>query len=333
MNDKSSPPIHFIISAPRSGSTWLTKALNAHPQIYATEHRFFGEFCEIWPNNDGTRSPRITLDEFVKAYSVHYFFDSLGLDRKTFLDTFQIALHEAILKYAADKKERPVIVDKITPYPGTTEMVISKIRYFFPDAKILHLVRDGRDMLVSATYDWLLKDAHGTPRYQYLVQQDTSKPLDRFFDDTTVSKWSSLWTEINSKMRDKVKDVFQVRYEDMKSTMHVQLERIFEYLNVGHNADLVQYCVATSAFKKLTGRDAGNANPTAKTRKGIVGDWQTHFTRRDAELFEQLTGSALIDLGYETDSQWVRRCPETLNSGNFAGSQSTISSTGAENQN
>ena len=42
--------VHFVISAPRSGSTWLQRALNEHPQVFCTEHRLFGRFCEIWPN-------------------------------------------------------------------------------------------------------------------------------------------------------------------------------------------------------------------------------------------------------------------------------------------
>ena len=66
---------HFVVSAPRSGSTWLANALNQHPEIFATEHRLFGNFCQVWQNNDGTSSPRITFDSYARAFSVHYFFD------------------------------------------------------------------------------------------------------------------------------------------------------------------------------------------------------------------------------------------------------------------
>jgi len=73
---------NFILSAPRSGSTWLAKALNGHPDIFATENRLFGEFCEIWPNSDGSMSPRITFDEFVKQNTSFFIYEEMGLNRQ-----------------------------------------------------------------------------------------------------------------------------------------------------------------------------------------------------------------------------------------------------------
>ncbi len=39
-------------------------------------------------------------------------------------------------------------------------------------------------------------------------------------------------------------------------------------------------------------------------RKGIVGDWQNHFTEDHQRAFKEIAGDILIKLGYETDTDW-----------------------------
>jgi hypothetical protein len=38
------PDLHFLISAPRSGSTWLASTLDQHPEILGVEQRLYGGF-------------------------------------------------------------------------------------------------------------------------------------------------------------------------------------------------------------------------------------------------------------------------------------------------
>ena len=304
--------MHFVISAPRSGSTWLTRALNAHPQVFATEHRLFGEFCEIWPNNDGTQSPRITFDEFAKAFAVHYFYGELNLEYQSFVEQMQRTFHQTIVQFASERNKCDVIVDKITPYPGTTDQVVDKIKRFFPEAKIIHLTRDGRDMVVSAAYDWLLKDAHGTDRFRYFVDQEKGVSLKRFFDDATLEHWARLWNEVNVSIGKLSDQTLMVRYEEMKTNLAGQLTRIANFLDISTEPNLIDCCVKATSFKKLTGRDVGNTDPTAKTRKGVVGDWKEHFTIQDAELFHTVAGNALIEFGYESEATWWQSCPKEL---------------------
>ena len=118
------PQIHFVISAPRSGSTWLAKTLNHHPDVFATEHRLFGNFFEVWQNNNGSPAPRITLDAFAKAQSVHYFHEHLADSREDFINEFIGRYAEFMIEFAQQKTGKSIIIDKITPYPGTSRTVI-----------------------------------------------------------------------------------------------------------------------------------------------------------------------------------------------------------------
>lgn len=306
----ASPEIHFVISAPRSGSTWLATALNQHPEIFATEHRLFGDFCELWQNNDGSTSPRITFDSYAKAFSVHYFFEAMDMNRAEFIRAFEKSFVNFLVSFATRRTNKKFIIDKITPYPGTASMVVEKIRSHFPDSKIIQLVRDGRDVLTSGTYDWLLKDAQGTERYRYHVDREAGFELRRFFDDAVIKKWARNWSETIDAFKDRKADA-QVRYESMKQNLPKEINRIVT--TIGADPAGVEAASEKVSFEQMTGRKEGDASePTAKARKGIVGDWKTHFTRADGKLFDSLCGQQLIQLGYERSGDWINELPLDL---------------------
>ena len=245
------PEIHFVVSAPRSGSTWLTTALNQHPEIYATEHRLFGDFCEVWQNNDGSTSPRITFDKYAQAFSVHYFFDQLGMNRGEFLSVFEKSFANFLVGFATRRSNKKFVIDKITPYPGTAELVVQKIRTLFPESKIVQLVRDGRDVLTSGTYDWLLKDARGTDRHRYYVDREPGFRLSRFFDDDVITKWANNWKETIDVFADRPADQ-RVTYENMKHDLSGEIAKIVRC--IGADIGGVEAATQKVSFQQITGR-------------------------------------------------------------------------------
>ncbi len=305
------PDLHFVISAPRSGSTWLTTALNHHPDVFATEHRFFGRFCEIWKNNDGTTAPRITFDSYARAFAMHYFHGFMELSYESFVEEFQKAFAGFMVNFATQRTGKRIVIDKITPYPGTAELVVREIKRLFPDSTVIQLVRDGRDVLTSGTFDWLLKDAEGTKRYEYFVNSSTDRRLDRFFDDEVIEKWALNWKETVTAFENALGHL-QIRYEQMKADLPAELQKIFTAVGADADSSIARKCAEQTTFEKLTGRPAGDEIPTAKARKGVVGDWKNYFTRIDGEQFSALAGHQLVQLHYETDSRWVAELPESL---------------------
>jgi len=303
------PEIHFVISAPRSGSTWLARALNHHPAIFATEQRLFGNFCEMWPNNNGKLAPRITLDAYARAVSVHYFRDAWTESREQFIDQFIREYCRFLLHFASSRTGKSIIVDKITPYPGTMHCVLEQIDKYFPDAKRIKLVRDGRDVLTSGTFDWLLKDGQGTERFKCFVEQDSSIELQRFFDDVSIRKWAENWRET---VRELQRYDLEIRFEGMQQNQPAVLSDIFELLEVSADEKRAAACAGAVTFEKITGRKQGQMEPTAKQRRGICGDWKRYFTRRDGELFHEIAGAELLSTGYVDTNDWFRECPEQL---------------------
>ena len=305
------PEIHFIISAPRSGSTWLTTALNGHPEIFGTEHRLFGKFCEVWQNNDGSDSPRITFDKYAEAFGTHYFHQFMNRDYKSFVEDFKKSFVNFLCHFARGRTGKNFIIDKITPYPGTARYVENEIRRMFPEAKIIQLVRDGRDVLTSGTFDWLLKDAEGTDRHKFYCNPIPGMRLQRFFDAKVIRKWAGNWGETIDLFDQQAPDA-RITYEEMHGDMPAALTRIFEALGVESSTEIAQQCAESSTFEQMSGRPPGQAEPTAKARKGVVGDWKNYFTKADGELFDALAGNQLKKMGYEDNSDWVKELPLKL---------------------
>lgn len=303
---------HFLISAPRSGSTWLTKAIGGHPDLVTTENRLFGLFFEVWKNNAGKPTPRITADQFILGFCRHSFFESLGFSTANEMaeDLF-LQFQNFIDQYIKDQAGKSVLVDKVTPYLGTSPRVYAQIEKF-PQAKIINLIRDGRDVAVSGVFDWIRREESDSPRHRFFVTCETGATLTRFFDDELLQKWANYWIEPLIASRETKSDSLEIRYEDMLQNQAAQLERAFEFLGVQSNPGLAQTCANAVTFEELTGRASGIADPLAKARKGIAGDWRNFFTQRDAELFQKITGPWLGQLGYETDTAWIEKCPDSL---------------------
>ena len=307
-------PIHFVISAPRSGSTWLSKALGEHPDVFATENRFFGDYVAILPDAQGKPLPRITLDKYARAISQHYNFQALGWKRNEFIEAFQRHYLDFFVDFSLSQSQKRLVVDKVTPYDRTAQLVVDGIRHFFPASKIIWLMRDGRDVATSGVFDWLTKDAVGKPRHDFYVLEKRDQPLQRFFDDEAICRWAELWVDTNSVMKRDQNIAASVRYEDMLVNLDSVLRRVFESLRISSEEAIVDQCVSQASFATMSGREDGKESPLAKARKGVSGDWRNFFTKPDGRLFDEIAGEQLLEFGYESDRDWVETLPERLDS-------------------
>jgi hypothetical protein len=55
------------------------------------------------------------------------------------------------------------------------------------------------------------------------------------------------------------------------------------------------------------GRAKGSEDVGSHYRKGVAGDWISHFTAEHADYFVRTFGDLLIELGYEPDHAWAER--------------------------
>ena len=312
----------FIIAAPRSGTTWLVQALNAHPDVFATELRGFGEYVDL-VRDGGARKERlrITLDEYVDALLNPHQWTQLGQSRAVVRDDILRELYITLRRHALQRSGKQVFVDKLTPYLGTAERAVESIARLFPDARAIVLTRDGRDVAVSGVMHWLnrtlvgqeLSDGQRTRR-AFFLENATECP-ERFFTDTEIEDWASHWRQPIDAMKTRGGglEALDVRYENMSRDAAGELTRICEFLGVDASSRVVQLCVEASTFEVMSGgRRRGEDAPGQHVRKGVVGDWRRFFTVTDASVFDRVAGRCLIECGYEPDRDWTARAPARL---------------------
>jgi hypothetical protein len=303
----------FVVSAPRSGSTWLQRALNQHPQIYCTEHRLFGEHYDVVPTAEGGHALRCTLDQYTALLHEYHAHRALGMHRGAFDEAILAHLVRATLDFSYTLSGRPVLVDKITPYRGTADTVLGRIRQFLPEARLVQLVRDGRDVATSGVFDWIRRAKRDHPRHAVFVEQAPGRVLERFFDDDDICQWADEWAGPVRAFAAQAPDAHRISYEAMKADQGAVLAGLLPELSLPPAPDMIARCVEGATFRRMSGgRSAGEGVPVAKARKGVAGDWKHYFTRRDGALFHERAGTELVAMGYESSDAWIQALPESL---------------------
>ena len=158
------------------------------------------------------------------------------------------------------------------------------IRSCFPEAKLIIIYRDGRDVVTSSRFfekhhlkkDWSLKDAALAWRKEIEAQQ-------RHAAEFTIHTCS---------------------YEGLLQDGKRVVPELLGSLGLPADEALVDDLIHRSSFKALTGRKRGEESRGRFLRKGVSGDWKNHFSDEDKAVFKEVAGDLLIELGYEQDMDW-----------------------------
>ena len=200
-------------------------------------------------------------------------------------------------------------------------------KYRIPQNKILWLVRDGRDVLVSYYYHqlvWNEKNKLDPKTVSYARKQlafedydDIKTNLPAFIDYTFTHIPSKLhyfnfpgnWAEYNNQWKaeslKKDREIFMVKYEDLLIDTGAELRRILtEFLGVEPDESKVEKVVAKYSFANQSKRKPGETDTKSFLRKGIAGDWKNQFTEEAKDCFKKHASQTLIDLGYENNTDW-----------------------------
>ncbi|HLF72706.1 MAG TPA: sulfotransferase, partial [Anaerolineales bacterium] len=149
-------PFIFIIGCPRSGTTLLQRIVNAHPQIAIIPE--IGWIVKRYQNREF-----VTEEGLVRPGLIEDLLEKGGLGRYTRLPMDRQELEELL----SASRHRPVAYsDLITAFfdrygeaqgkalvgNKTVDYVrsISALHELWPQARFVHLIRDGRDVCLSA---------------------------------------------------------------------------------------------------------------------------------------------------------------------------------------
>lgn len=160
----------------------------------------------------------------------------------------------------------------------------------FP-ACFLHLVRDGRDVIVSKFFY----------ESDFCVLNGIYEKFDISFDDyvpRVAVEWRNYvtaWLAI---------EVPVYKYEDLLQDPRGVLNRILTKLGHTIPDSRLDAVVQANTKDKLRQALTATAQHNTFVRKGIAGDWQNYFNAAHARAFKELAGDLLVRLGYERDQNW-----------------------------
>jgi len=287
------PPAPFVVGATRSGTTLLRLMLDAHPQLaipsethfipeliaarekhgaspermleLLTSHRRWGDF-QIEPDELAARWAR--TDPLTGPAAVRAFFHLYG-----------------------EKQGKPERWGDKTPgyVKGMRE-----IQKYLPEARFIHLIRDGRDVALS-----VLKQPWGPQTIE-----------------AAAEKWRSRVLRGRSQ-QSHLGFYLEVKFEDLVLHTERELRRICEFVELDFDPVMLGYHEraeerlrekarelprakgeAQSAEKRL----ASHAKTFEPPNPAMIGTWRQRMPAEDRAAFEQLAGDLLAELGYEVDS-------------------------------
>jgi hypothetical protein len=180
--------------------------------------------------------------------------------------------------------------------------------------------RDGRDVMVSWYYFCLFSNELGNDRMVAKVRKElgAADPADirrnmplfieYAFERQSYPRFS--WGRFVDRWLD-VPGVVYAHYERLIDDGVREIQRIVYQLTGGaleasRARDIVEAC----SFARQAGRGRGEERSDRFLRKGVVGDWRTHFSRAAAERFDEHAGTQLMRLGYAADRRWVAECAD-----------------------
>jgi hypothetical protein len=275
-------PYLFAVGCPRSGTTLLQRMLDSHPQLaVANDVDFIPRAIE---GLTGPADLLLTPELVARAQSFHRFarlqlpqeaVDQAAAGARTYRE-FVTALYD---EYGR-RRGKPLAGQKTPTYVRH----LPCLHALFPWARVIHIIRDGRDAALSIM-EWS-RDGKG-PCKMALWQEE---PL------AVCALW---WRwQVRMGQGDGVRlgkqAYMDIAYESLVARSEETLRKLTDFLDLPFAPEMLEYYEGKT--RNDPGLSAKNAwlPPTTGLR-----DWRTQMSTRDVALFEALAGDLLSALGYE----------------------------------
>jgi hypothetical protein len=324
--EKSASPLFFVVGYQKSGTTWLMKMLDCHPEILCRgEGRPFGLSFrqEHLKQMRASYPPTSLYNAIASSEDLRYWIERSVWSKdddpeEHLLNLTRLAL-EYFLTHQLLKSGKKLVGDK-TVLLGPT--IVKEISMICPEARVIHIIRDGRDVAISTMHHrWnQAEDQGGTSKLKpdQLAKREAYRKDPRALLErgggifpagwlgSAAAKWS---TRVGKSVKDGPSllgaNYREVRYEDLLERPEEELKRLLEFLGADDASEqTVRRCVRAASFERLAGGRERGQEAASFFRKGVAGDWKNVFTEQNKGDFKAAGGDLLIELGYEEDDNW-----------------------------
>ncbi len=188
----------------------------------------------------------------------------------------------------------------------------SAVKVSFPnwqDQKVVHVIRDPRDVAVSCMFYWEIESLERTLHYMAFAPENCPLYVHGSWKSFVEPWWKlSFNKEVD---RTKLTTVFYERLVHMPNTyLPFKLEEL--YPNMIFPDNFVDEAVKAQSFdvKRAEIGVDGDSRPYGKSiqlknmRKGKSGDWVNYFSPETARIAEAIFQPLMGELGYGHENEW-----------------------------
>ena len=249
-----------------SGTTLLRRMLDRHPEV------FCGPESTIFLRRMSATSDIVQRFGFEAAQIAAWRRESCT--RVEFIERFQAAcLARSGKRVWAEKTP-----ENVRAFP--------QIAARFPQARLIHVIRDGRDVACS------LRQAHWMPLEKITGGAARNSPEAL---DACIRYWAER-VRFGRELR-RCPRYLEVRYEDLVAAPRETMTRLLGFLGLEFDEQVLQPAAAPSA------RDDGPVVASS------IGRWRREFGQAEAAIVEAQAGGLLRELGYAPGRDWAAGLP------------------------
>jgi hypothetical protein len=261
----------FIVGAPRSGTSLLRNLLNRHPAIGLCDETYFFYYVYGRRRAFGELSDPEARRRVIERYLAISRIQRLRLDLQALVDCLQRegttypSFFAALLRFYAGAHQRRRWGEKTPQHALVTEV----LHEWYPHCRVIHLVRDPRDVVSS-----LLQMPWGS---------------------RSVLTNTRLWLRcVRAAERSQHRaNHLLVRYEQLVADPEAELRRICSFV-------AEDYCPQLLVAGGTAAVDAWwFERAQAPVTRDRCGAWQQHLTRQQVRAVEWIAGAQMRRLGYE----------------------------------
>jgi hypothetical protein len=272
----SRPPFPFVVGSGRSGTTLLRVMLDAHPGLAVAPEAFFPlEPRAVWERPDGS----LDAGRAAAGLAGQSWFADWELPPGAFASAVadgSPSEYADVIRCLFETYARAQGKSRFGSKTPQHVLSIGRLAAMFPEARFVHLVRDGRDVAAS------FMDVH--------------------FGPSDLASAAQLWRHRVRRGRAAGANLqgryLECRYEELIADPEDQLRAICAFLELDYDDAMLRYHERDPAEVAGVG-DRYYHRHVAEPPTQRLRDWRTAMSRSDVLLFESIAGDQLDAFGYD----------------------------------
>jgi len=261
----------FIGGCPRSGTTLLREILNRHPRIACGPETSI--FCDL------INPPRLAIE---------WGLDREYVERLTRESPNVVRFAERFFRDFARREGKARWSDK-TP---ANVNVVPRLLKCFPNARFVHILRDGRDVACS-----LRTHPKSTIKNGRIVPVKSNNAI-----GNCIRRWNN-HVPNGLAFRDHPR-CFQLRYEDVILNSEATLRALCAFIGEDYSPAMLDPSAVVAPANR-PGRLMNNPDADSQIKTSSVGRWRRDLSPDEKRTVARIAGELLIATGYATDHAWA----------------------------